>query len=41
MITEDDYKMAYEVANKIINFYNTHKEEYNHFISKMFNELLK
>ena len=39
MITEDDYKMAYEVANKIIEFYNKHKMEYTAFINKMFNDL--
>ena len=40
MITEDDYKMAYEIANKIIDFYNNHKLEYTAFINSMFNDLL-
>ena len=39
MITESDFKMAHEVANKIIDFYDKHKEEYNDFISKMFKKL--
>ncbi len=41
MITESDFKMAHEVANKIIDFYDKHKEEYNDFISKMFKKLSK
>ena len=39
MITEDDYKMAYEVAYKIIDFYNKHKMEYTVFVNKMVNDL--
>lgn len=39
MITEDDYKMAYNTANKIIDFYEEHKDEYYEFIDKMVDEL--
>lgn len=39
MITEADYKMAYDVANKIISFYEKHKDEYYEFIDKMVKEL--
>lgn len=38
MITEADYKMAHNVAERIINFYNNHKNEYYDFISKFINE---
>ena len=39
MITKENYDMAYDVANKIIEFYNTHKEEYYEFINKMVKKL--
>ena len=38
MITEEDYKMAHNVAERIINFYNNHKKEYYDFINKFINE---
>lgn len=39
MITEDDYKMAYETANKIIANYNEHRNEYYNFIYSYFNKM--
>lgn len=40
-ITNDDYDMAYSIANEIIDFYHLHKEEYYEFINKMVKELEK
>ena len=41
MITKDNYDMAYKVANKIIDFYITHKNEYYEFINMMVKNLDK
>lgn len=38
-ISESDYKMAYDTANKIINEYNEHKTEYYKFIYETFNKM--
>lgn len=39
LITKKDYDTAYLTANKIIEFYNLHKEEYYHYIYEMYNNL--
>lgn len=39
LITKKDYDIAYLTANKIIEFYNLHKEEYYHYIYEMYNNL--
>ena len=41
MITKDDYDMAHNTAKRIINFYNSHKEEYYEFINIMIEKLEK
>ena len=32
LITKEDYENAYNIANKIISTYNSHKEDYYEFI---------
>ncbi len=41
MITQDNYDMAHNVAKKIIDFYNLHKDEYYAFINMMIKDLDK
>ena len=38
LITKEDYENAYNIANKIISTYNTHKEDYYEFIYNLYNK---
>ena len=39
IVTKEEIDMAYDIANKIIDFYNTNKEQYYEFINRMVKEL--
>lgn len=38
LITKEDYENAYNIANKIISTYNSHKEDYYEFIYNLYNK---
>ncbi len=38
LITKEDYENAYNIANKIISTYNSHKEDYYEFIYSLYNK---
>ena len=38
LITKEDYENAYNITNKIISTYNSHKEDYYEFIYNLYNK---
>ena len=38
LFTKEDYENAYNIANKIISTYNSHKEDYYEFIYNLYNK---